>query len=119
MKAEVDKRKWDKTHVDHDAVDTDDGGTETETNGHHGVQAVAAVQVARQRPGGGVGVERLDRGAAPGRVAVGVGQQGGVGGDNGHHDDVVDEAAEDGAPDLREEHCARADLDCVRGKGSG
>lgn len=53
----------------------------------------------------------MDGGAGPRGVAVGVGEEVAVGADDGDHDRVVDEAAEDGAVDLREEHDARGDLE--------
>lgn len=99
-------------HVGDDAVDHNSSSTNGQPDGYHLVLAAGLVQILGQRPRSGVGVVRLQRGAAPRGVAIAVDEQGAVGVDDGDHDDVADEAAQDGAVDLCQEHDARRDLDC-------
>jgi hypothetical protein len=70
------------------------------------------VKVGCKCPCGSISVVRLYRGATPGRIAVSVGKKFFVSCNNGNHDGIVDEAAQDGAVYLRQEHGLRGDLDC-------
>lgn len=107
------KRKRKTTHVNYCPVDEDKHHAQNQAQRHDGVGAAGSVQVLCQGPGGGVGVVALDGGAAPRVVAVAVYQEVAVGLDDGAHDAVVDEAAEDGAVYLGEKHVSGWDFDCV------
>lgn len=100
------------TYVVEETVGDDSCGADGETDGNHGVGSAGAVEVGGEGPGGGVGVIGLHGGTTPGGVVVAGGEEGFVTSDDGDHDGVVDEAAQDGAVDLGEEHHARGDFDC-------
>lgn len=53
----------------------------------------------------------MQGGTAPGRVAITISEQGSVVADNGDHNGVVDEAAQNGAVNLSEKHDTRGDFD--------
>jgi hypothetical protein len=102
-----------KTYVCEDAVNDDQGGTNGNTDGDHEVGLSGLVKIAGHGPSGRVGVVRLHGCTAPGSVAVGVGQDVGVASDDGNHDDVADEATEDGTPALGQEHDTRGDFEVL------
>lgn len=97
-----------------DAVHGNGAGADEETKGHEPVLGRDAVQIRGERPGRGVGVVGLDRGAAPAGVAVAVDEHVAVAADDGVHDGVAHKAAQQGAVDLCEEHGARGNFDCRR-----
>lgn len=100
------------THVSKNTVGSDNGSSHGNTNRNHLVLAASLVEVLCQSPGGGVGVVRLNCGTTPRGITVGVGKKLAIASDNGNHDSVVDEATEDCAVDLGEEHDTGRDLDC-------
>lgn len=107
---ETDTGRAGVTYVCHHAVDDHETGPYGDADGDHIVYTADLVQIAGEGPRCRVGVVRLDGRAAPGAVAVGVTKLVAVAADDGDHDGVVDEAAEDGAVHLREEHDSRRDL---------
>lgn len=91
----------------------DDARADDHSEGHHGVLCARLVQVLGEGPRRGVGVVGLNRGAGPGCGAVGVGKLFLATVDDGDHDGVVDEAAEDGAVTLSQEHDAGGYLEIL------
>jgi hypothetical protein len=94
-----------------DTVDDNDSGANYQSYGHHGIFSAGFIEVFGKSPRGCVGVIGLHCRTAPGSIAVGVGKHFAIATHNGDHDCVVDESAEDRAPDLSSEHDARWDFD--------
>jgi hypothetical protein len=105
-----DQEKQMATHICNHAMHHDERSAYGDADGYHVVDTADLVQIAGQGPRGRIGVVRLDVGTAPGAVAVAVAKDFTVAVDDRGHDGVVDEAAEDGAVHLREEHDSRRDL---------
>lgn len=101
-----------ETYVSEDALRNNCSRADCEADGDHVVGLSCLIKIAGECPSSRIGVVRLHGCAAPRCVAVAFGQDIGVACDDGHHDDVADETAEDGTPALCQEHDTRGDLDC-------
>lgn len=92
-------------------MNNDEAGTNRQAYWHQLVSTANLVKIRGQCPGSGIRVVGLQGGTAPGRVAITISEQGSVVADNGDHDGVVDEAAQNGAVNLSEKHDTRGDFD--------
>ena len=102
-----------ETYVCEDALGNDCCRTDRKADGDHVVRLSGLVEVCSKGPSGGVGVVRLHGGTAPRCVAISISEDVCVACNDGHHDDVADKSAEDGAPALCQEHDTRRNLDCI------
>ena len=91
-------------------MNSDNRGTNKETVWYNGVGSSSLVQILGQSPRSGVGVVRLDGGARPRRISIGISQEITVSSNNGDHDGIVDEATNNSSIDLSQEHDAGWDL---------
>ena len=101
------------TDLVEDSVEDNQATTNEQTEGHNLISFTKLIQVTGEGPRGCIGVVRLHRSAAPGRVAIAITEELSVTANDADHDGIVDEASQDGSPDLSEEHDARWDLDLV------
>jgi hypothetical protein len=101
------------TYMNEEAMDDDSRTPDGHTDRHHLVLCPNFVKIWSQGPGSCISVVGLDICSAPGSVSIAINKKRLVSGYDRHHDGVADEATQQGAIYLGEEHDTGRDLDYV------